>query len=459
MKSKRWKTALWNTSWSELHKGEHSEEGSCDFKTEKGALLEIPFGDITQSRALSQTGMYSVGLETKTYDSLVGITQDGIRLVLLDVVSLGVGSSAPGSTCENLEARVALEAHGEIRPEARICRAVLRMQGLKEWLDCRYYPKREEDELRIAETGMHEETVLVESEAYDVVLQRGLEKPRVTGTRIETQTYAQFELRVHNPMPLDDLLAGPVWKLQSLCAFMLGFYPPIDSLALSNEDGVSGIQAYLASFPVASRKVSGMSVPVSYDAIGAEGLSRIASNWFLMDGDECHGCEMLTSLLGPWQMPFDLHVASATTMLEALARARNGDLYDSDELNQMLEPAIKELPDEIRDRARGLLGLIKRPSYPILLDSVYEECRPWSEDLIHDWKRFKSEQIKIRNKGAHGLAGSNNYEAMAHHYYGQIVLAYYLLMMRLGLGQSAMQHFEESSFLNAARWRLKSAYA
>lgn len=91
MQNKQWKTALWDLSWEELHKGTYSEEGNCAFETDSGVLLEIPFGDVTQNRALTQTGMYSYTLDSETYDSMVGITQDGIRLVILDVTSQGVG--------------------------------------------------------------------------------------------------------------------------------------------------------------------------------------------------------------------------------------------------------------------------------------------------------------------------------------------------------------------------------
>lgn len=95
----------------------------------------------------------------------------------------------------------------------------------------------------------------------------------------------------------------------------------------------------------------------------------------------------------------------------------------------------------------------------MLLDSAYLECGEWGKAIIPDWKRFKKEQIKLRNQGAHALGNNREYEKMADHYYAQILLAYVILMKRLKLPDEVLRQFEQSNFLNAARWRVSNHYA
>ena len=68
MNDRTWKTALWDTSWEELCEGKYSEEGICHFSKTNGATLEIPFGDISETRALFTTGRYVDSISSRKYD-------------------------------------------------------------------------------------------------------------------------------------------------------------------------------------------------------------------------------------------------------------------------------------------------------------------------------------------------------------------------------------------------------
>lgn len=95
----------------------------------------------------------------------------------------------------------------------------------------------------------------------------------------------------------------------------------------------------------------------------------------------------------------------------------------------------------------------------MLLDHAYEESGRWGKELIPDWKRFRKEQIKLRNEGAHALSDEREYEMMTDHYYAQIVLAYVIEMKRLNAPDAILEAFESSSFMNVARRTLKENYS
>jgi hypothetical protein len=57
------------------------------------------------------------------------------------------------------------------------------------------------------------------------------------------------------------------------------------------------------------------------------------------------------------------------------------------------------------------------------------------------------------------LSDDSEYETMVDHYHAQILLAYVIIMKRLELPDEMLSHFEQSSFLNVARWRISNRYA
>ena len=95
----------------------------------------------------------------------------------------------------------------------------------------------------------------------------------------------------------------------------------------------------------------------------------------------------------------------------------------------------------------------------MLLDHAYDESGTWGKKLIPNWKQFKKEQVQLRHSGAHGKNEASDYGIMWLHYQGQIAIAYFIFLQRLGLPEEAINAFEGSSFLNVARWRVASHYA
>ena len=460
MKSRAWKTGKWGLTWNELSNPSLAIQGTCSFDESNGASLDIPFGDLSESRRLAENGWYAATLENEMYDSIVGVTQDGWYLALLDVVSTGVGAHYPGYTYESLQANTVLASKTRINPAGKYKGAKLGIAGLKEWVGCACETTQDDVMLQIPLHGTCHPMSLYESDGLRVELAYGTQGLTTTPELIQTKTYAHLTIHCEEATSLNDLWTEMVWPLQSAFAFFMGHFPALTYLHLTPESGGRSVEAYRTTFKATKQyKGSGCS-PVSLARIGQQTFCSAVSAWLNMGPDDDHGCKVLTSLLGQWDMPFDLLLMAATTALESLARGSDScrNTYDNETIKRLKSLCRDAVHDDQFKRIEGLLDQLKRPSYRMLLDAVYEECRPWSERLIPNWRLFRREQTSLCIQGAHGLTGTDNYELVGNHYYGQILLAYLVIMKRLGLGDETFREFFNSKFLNAARWRLREAY-
>lgn len=457
MKDKTWKTAEWNCSWDELATGEYTVQGVCTFSEEKGVSLTIPFGDISEKRVLRKAHHFEAGLEEAHYEFLYGLTQDGIRLVLGDVQSMGVGWSSSGGTNETLQANFVFTARGEFDPTAPIVSADLEIEGLRDWLDVRLNPEVNNGVAKLKCSGEKKTLQLYQSDRCNIELQYGAGRLVRYREGISIPSFTKVHIDFNDAASLDEFWSYELWRIQSFLAFCFGWFPAINQLQIHLKGYAGPVNVFRGYFPPKDAKMSLSNVPIPF-FMAKDVLSRIFTSWMGMKDDELQASKMLASLLGTWSMPFDMMLFATNSMFESLARA--GCDYSVDEKAlKSLGPIISMADESIRGRLQGLSSLLKRPSYSMLLDSAYLECGEWGKAIIPDWKRFKKEQIKLRNQGAHALGNNREYEKMADHYYAQILLAYVILMKRLKLPDEVLRHFEQSNFLNAARWRVSKHYA
>lgn len=459
MNSTSWKTALWDISWEELNTERFSVIGDCSFDEQKGVSLVLPFGDLSQSRALAIDGVYAHSIETRHYDHLVGITQDGKRIALLGAHSRGVSSHVLGSTTESFFANTVYVSKSEFDPSAKVVHAELGLFGITEWLGPRIFPSMHNGYDQLHSNGIDEVIPLFECDRYSITLHYGYTRPSNSKNEVESHVFSDVEVAFKEHVSLDTLWHDIVWTLQCLFALFYGFCPSVEYLKVTLCGCSDTIDVYRASFRSPNRKVSKANCPITFASLQDGGLRKATYYLFELKGEERHAVEIMTSLLGGWDAPFELILMAANTMIEALARARNGALYSKTEFNDLVKPMIDAAPEEIKQRAEGVLSLLMNPSYPMLLDRIRQECQPWLSHLICNWKVFKKEQIELRNNGAHGKAGEGINQMMIDHYYAQICLAYYVLMTRMGLGDDVINRFEESQFLNAARWNIQKHYS
>lgn len=458
MEEKAWKTALWNRSWNDLATGKYSAEGTCWFSDGEGARLEIPFGDLSRTRELEETGRYTLGLESTRYDYLYGITQDGVRLVLGDVLSDGVGSSSPGGTCENLRANTVLSSRHEFDPHALIDTVDFEIEGLREWLGDNHEPKIREDKAEIRCEGEDEHLYVYRSGRCSMEIRYGTKETRRGRDEISISNYAAVRIDYADAVSLDDFWSRELWRLQSFLAFCFGSYPAICRASVKFEGDSRPVDVHRGSFPSRGVRRDYQRVPVPFSSV-RDILPDVVTRWMEMEGDESQSSKMLASLLGPWEMPIDLQLFAASSMFESLARSGNDDIFDSETLKRLTSPMLDAADECIRGRSQGLLSLLKRPSYSMLLDSAYEESGRWGRKIVPNWELFRKEQIKLRNASAHALGNGGEYEKMVDHYDAQILIAYIIVMRRLGLPDVALDRFEESTFMNVSRWRVGRHYA
>ena len=458
MKDEVWKMAKWNLSWEEMRAGKNNAQGVCQFSGETGAVLDIPFGDISQTITLEETGSYAASLEPPRYDYLFGQTQDGLNVVLGDVQSMGVERTFPGNSRERLSAGVVYCSHHEFDPAALIDSADLEIEGLREWVGI--CPSQEIDHVAalIECQDTSDSLLLYQSGRCSIELQYGIERIKRNANGIYMPCFARIHISFGDAVALDGLWSHELSRARSFLAFCFGFFPDINDLCIYLRGDVRPVNVYLASFLGEKKNVNHRNVPIPF-SIARDYLPEMFDCWMKMEGDEVQASNMLTSLLGHWDMPFDMLLFAATSMFESLARVNSEDLYDRETLESYVEPMLAAADNSIRDRARGLLSLLSRPSYGMLLDHAYEESGRWGKELIPDWKRFRKEQIKLRNEGAHALSDEREYEMMTDHYYAQIVLAYVIEMKRLNAPDAIWEAYESSSFMTVARRTLKENYS
>lgn len=459
MNDRTWKTALWDTSWKELSEGRFSEEGICHFSKTNGATLEIPFGDISKTRVLKTAGMHAETIIPKRYPYLYGFTQDGMKLVLCDVLSNGVGESFPGTTYETLGAPTVLESRSEFDPTASMLSAQFDIELLRDWLGFTYKPGRKTNTYTFDyNKGSLSFPLRISSRAC-IEIRVGIDRPQSTSSGVSIPYYCHICIEYPYGKTLDEIWRTDLWKLQSLFAFCFGTYPEITSVKVRRTRTDSWIHVYRSSANTSRTAKLSSHPPIQLCQLGKDGLLRLSQSWFALIGDEQHAAKMLASLLGSWNMPLDLNLLAATTMFESLIRANRPSIYSKEELDELIKPIIASANDEIRERVKGLLGQLDKPSYYQLLKEAYDESKPWSERLLPHWSKFRDEQCALRIRGAHGIESDKNPYLSIDHYYAQITLAYYILMKRLGLSTETIDSFEKSSFLNVARWTLTKRYA
>lgn len=458
VEEKTWKTALWSRSWTDLEERKYNVEGICRFSEDKGTLLEIPFGDLSRTWKLKKTGYYELGLESVRYDYLYGITQDGVYLVLGDVLSFGVGSSSPGGTYENLKANMVMSSHHKFNPNALINTADFEVEGLHEWLSINDGPEVQGGKVVIKCEGEHNSLDVYRSKRYSMEIRYGTREMICGRDGISVSTYAAVHVDYASAISLDNFWSHELWELQSFLAFCFGSYPAICRVCVKFEGDGGFVDVHRGSFPSRGVQRDYRRVPVPFLSV-KDILPDVVTQWMEMEGDESQSVKMLASLLGSWEMPIDLQLFAASSMFESLARSGCNDVFDNETLKHLVAPMLDAADESVRNRSQGLLNLLKRPSYSMLLDSAYEESGRWGKKLIPNWERFRKEQIKFRNAGAHALGNNNEYTKMVDHHDAQILIAYIIIMKRLGLPDEILDQFEDSVFMNVSRWRVSRHYA
>lgn len=449
----------WSIGWKELEVNDLTRNGTCRFSSDGGAILEIHNGTISTSFALATTGMYSYGLNETCFATLYGIDKDGTHLVLCDALSQNIKLSFQNNSSETFTGTTVFSAEHAFDPNALITQMRFEIQLLNDWIRI----SRSELARRLDNKTNHGKIYisipLYRSSRMCAELRIELH-PITSPEKRESGSYhCYIMLEYLTGETLENICSDVLWKIQSLFAFCFGVYPAVSHMQFRQVEGDQWINVYRCSVNTKEEIRLSSSPPISFSSLGSEGLSKLSDNWIKLSGDERYGANILTSLLGSWNMPIDLLLMAATTMLESLARANRDNLYNPQEFKQLIKPIIEAASDELKQRVAGLLKLLQQPSYGQLLNEAYEEVRPWSENLIPNWKRFKKEQQKLRNVGAHGKNSVTNSYLQANHYNAQIVLGYIILMKRLGLSTAIINRFEQSSFLNAARWRISRQYS
>lgn len=457
MEPVKWDSAIWSQTADSLGGGDCSHFGICRFDPTTGPYLDIPFGDFSAEPAFSKTGVFAQGVEGNRYDRLYGFTQKGRFLTLSNVRSNGVGWASPGSSYESFCADFLYESVGDYYRDDEISSVDLGLGGLKRWLGVRPPYKVDSNEYRVKMGAIKSED-LYSSDMADVEIRYVGSRVRFVdeGLCFDYRAYVHFELR--QPCTFEECWSQEISRLYDAFAFLFGGYPPIDWVSCVTRERNVKANVYFAVAPASERTSLGNNPAILFSGISHKKGNSFFEQWMDMNGDERYATSLLSSLLRPPAGSPTKLVFDATAMLEAVGRLDEEGLYTKEELSRLIDPMIRVADDEIKDRVRGLFGMLSRRSYRMVLAGIYDICGKWGRELIEDWNRFSKEQYLMRNQGAHGLKPGEQIDVSMNHYYAQILLAYLVLMIRMGFEDDVLDNFMNSGFLSSAKWRIKQAY-
>lgn len=451
--------AKWNVNAESLLSGSDGVFGICRFDEESDcASLEVPFGDISESRQLHENGFAVGTIFSDHYEYLFGITQDGKFLVLSDVMSHGVGASHPGATYEKFSARTVLSSCRLFDPSSDVVEAEFSFDGLLDWINYLRMPKLIDGSACMSCADEALTVPLYNSERCSVTLEYGSRQLQQYRECATFSYFAKFHLSFSSDVSLDDFWANEFSCIQSFMAFCFGFFPAASWMRVKYKGCEFWADVHRGTFSPQHKKIQRGQTPVPYRQLGDE-FPNVFTKWLDMVGDEAKARNLFSSLLCNWKMPLDFQLFAANTMLEALSRANDENIFSDDDWRRLRQPILDVADASIRNRVQGLLELLRHRSYSQLLDKAYNESADWGKRAIPDWSKFKKEQCRLRNIGAHALSGERSMRVMIDHYYGQLILAYYILMLRLEMPETVMEEFDRSNFLNVVRANLKSHYS
>lgn len=458
MQDKEWNEGIWDTSWDNLFCGNKYVQGHCEFLSTVGAVLTIPFGDISESRISATNGIYLFTAEEKRYPYLYGFTQDGISLALLDALSDGVARRIPGGSKERLRSSIVLESKNQFDPSAPVVAIRVEVKQLAEWLHLAYSPQVNGGVLEVDLNSSSITIPILDTLSLCGEIRVGLNPVKQVLGTLSVTTHCYVYMRYSFGASLSKVLHEDLERLRSLFSFLFARRALVDSLAVKFSGGDNWVNVHMSS-PVEIAENGRLQPAVAFESLEKEGLLKLSNKWFSLTNDEFRSPQVLTSLLSKWQMPFDLRQIAASTMLESLMRANGDELYTDKELDKLAGPILDASDPKIRERLRGILGLLKHESYNMLLERARVEGAPWVDRLIPKWSQFKKKQHAIRITGAHGKTDTSDFQLRVDHYHASIVIAYIVLMRRLGLSERIVDEFEKSSFLNYPRERITQRYS
>lgn len=466
MKDMQWRAGVWGFEREALRSSDGTIcQGTCTFSCDTGVSLVLPYGNLSERTALKETGIYASGPESATRPFVYGETQDGTRLVLTDALTQGVGGHFPGATTETFGAHAVLASKGEIDPCQKVVEARIYLRGLWEWfrLDCRdLLLKGADGAIQVPDKPFPEErTALYTTDDLTVCFCRGVEA-RIGSSEVHVGGECHIEVQVRNGTSLESVWPDILSPIQRFFTFCMGSFVPVDSIFVKLDRSDSWCDVYMqitgSQEDVASPKQA--FVPIPYSAIRPS-ISRAFSSWMELKGDVSIGAMMLTSLLGDWRMPYDLKFLAASQMYEALARHNDEEIQDKVEFRKKVNTALSSEGTSEREWARKILSGCNRLSYRDLIKRALAETAPFSSQLVPDGDAFAREQKAMRNTLTHrnDSISKDEYEKLALHTEGQMVLAYPLLIHLLGLGEGVMDAFMSSQFDNLIRPKLKNRFA
>ena len=469
MKSRTFNSAIWADSWEKIRQSEaECEQGIASFDEDGGIRLEIPFGEILRdSGGLVLDDRKLPG----ELDWLYGFAQDGHRIVLSDVMSLGTSRSFPGGSRQTLGAARLLFAKNEFDPEGPVSGVTLKINGIAQWLGMSPINTRtrfKDGRVTGFEVGADfgDEScnaVLLDDEAFFIRVYHSVSTSGDAAIGLDIGHRCILEARFKNSLTLPDA-EEIAFRLADFFSFCFGFNAEIDEMSLAFQGGTTA--GYLVPLVKgrAPRDILSSRMPLRFQELEG-GVAEVLGAWLSDDELKTPSLLLVSLLTKEWRLPMELKFIAAAQMLESLCRV-GADLeaMDRDEF-RAYESAVKSALEGIEDghiraMAKEKIRVSNSKGQRRLLSELLERHREAASFLFGDPKAFCRRHIELRNDITHRNGGHRSgAEALYVHTESVLLLAYCAVGELMGLPAEILaQRLGDSRFKAGVVHRCREMY-
>lgn len=473
MKGRTFAAALWAESWEKiLESKSECEQGVASFDAYRGVRLDIPFGEILQNQGdITIEGDELPG----SLDWLYGFTQDGCRLALGGVISLGTGGSYPGAPHQTLAAtRLLYSREGRFDPNEAVARATLEIDGLAEWLGkspIRTCERRDGRRTLSSAVDIDFEdrpcnADLLDDDDYAIRVYHRVTTRETRGMGLEIGHACKLEIRFKRLLGLADA-ERVAFRAAEFFSFCLGFHAEVGEMTLTFESGTTA--GYLAPLVggQAPDRILTQCIPLPFREIQDE-VCGMLGTW-LAEGDLRTPSSLLTSLATKeWRLPVDVKFNTAAQMLEALSKAgadlRSMGEEDFEAFREAVMSALDGIEDkEMAKKAKETCAPRNGKGQSRLLNELIEKHRNAAGFVFGDPMAFAKRHAGLRNGVTHrddAVTKKMDKEDLYWHTDGVLAFAYCVVGELLGLPADVMtRRLQASAFKRQAIRKVKAMYS
>jgi hypothetical protein len=188
--------------------------------------------------------------------------------------------------------------------------------------------------------------------------------------------YALATVRATSRRHLSEFLSGPVKTLRMLCEFATGRQAPLTRLegAVSRKCLGTDCEIIMPWGNERDDGEMGREQYLSFRGLGRQRFRRLATNWHTARADLWPLLDLFSSLTTDRSLAAELRFLTLVDILEAFHRMTRRQPAPKKALTREIERLVASTNDTIRDRVKGVLGLLQSPSLQMRLEELFAQA-------------------------------------------------------------------------------------